>query len=449
MFNSGESNPRVSVRIPAHNHEKYVAECLRSVLDQTFTDLEVVITDDGSTDHTVDIIRSFDDPRLKLVTFQQNEGCNVAIADCGRRAMGEYIANLCSDDVWELNKLEKQVHFLDEHPNIDAVFTKVRLIDEDGDDFLDDSHPYTGVFDVENRTRDQWLRKFFLEGNCLCAPSVLIRASVYRELDLQDCRMASLGDFDLWIRFCLDHDLHIIDERLTRFRIRADEANASGNRIDNHTRIYFEYKQIMDRFLAIDSTQRLLSIFPECSRYGPVLSDAIPYLLGRRAIDTPERFRQLWGLETIYDFMADETAVDLLRDKFDFRYRDLHRMASSIDAFAIRECSQEREHIQKLEEERHNEARMLSELHTQLSEKESAWNQVVAGYELELANYQSEVNSLAKHYSEVQEKYESAKSEASEAADEIERMKATFSWKLTRPLRWVRTAMRNPSANHE
>ena len=100
--------PRVSVRIPAYNHGKYILECLQSVLEQTFQDFEIVITDDGSTDDTVEIIRSFSDPRIHLEVFPENRGLTSTVANCCRRAKGEYIANLCSDDAWEKDKLEKQ-----------------------------------------------------------------------------------------------------------------------------------------------------------------------------------------------------------------------------------------------------------------------------------------------------------------------------------------------------
>lgn len=447
MANSQVPRPRVSVRIPAYNHEKYIAECLRSVLDQTFTDFEIVITDDGSTDRTVDIIRSFDDPRIKLVTFARNEGCNVAIADCGHRSVGEYIANLCSDDVWELDKLEKQVRFLDENLGIDAVFTKVRLIDEEGEDFHDHDHPYHGVFEVENRTRDQWLRQFFLTGNCLCMPSVLIRSTVYRELCFQDCRMASLGDFDLWVRFCMDHDLHIIDERLTRFRIRANESNASGNKIENHIRVHFEYKQIMDQYLSIQSTSRLLDIFPECADFGPVSADAIPYLLGRRAIETTERFRQLWGLETIFRFMADEQAVNLLREQYGFRYKNLHGIASQLDTFALRECLQKTNYIHQLETELNGWEESLLKLRTDMEEEARIWAQRESDYAQRIASCETQVAALTAQYAEACQQRESAQREATVASEEIRRMKATLSWRVTSPLRWIRRNLKSPDQN--
>lgn len=416
-------NPRVSVRIPVYNHEKYVAECLESVLNQTFQDFEILITDDGSTDRSVEVIRSFTDPRIHLNVFPENQGCNVAIADCGRRARGTYMANLCSDDAWEPDKLEKQVRFLDEHLEIDAVFTKVRIIDENGADFTRQNHPYYAVFDVENRDRDQWLRYFFLHGNCLCIPSVMIRTAVYQSLQFQDQRLASLGDFDLWIRFALDHDLHILDERLTRFRVRDNEANASGDRIDNHIRTHFEYKQLMRHFLQITSADRLLRIFPECETYGHPSDETVAYCLARRGIDAGDRFRQLWGLETLFDLMADEgMATNLARD-YGFRYKDLHRLTASIDVFALGAEQVCRRQIEQTQAKLDQLAKQMAERERLIQEREA-------------------------HFAALQQSFADQSQEAQAAAHqqaalhaEIDAMQATISWRVTKPLRIIRAWM--------
>lgn len=327
--------PRVSVRIPSYNHEQYVTECLQSVLNQTFQDFEIIITDDGSTDRTVEIIRTFDDPRIKLEVFPENQGCAVAVANCCRLARGEYIANLCSDDIWEKDKLEKQVNYLDAHPEMGAVFTKVSIIDDNG--HVDLNTGYNQLFDVENRSREQWLRHFFLVGNCLCAPSVMIRRNIYESLNYQDMRMASLPDFDLWVRFSLQHRLHILDGRLTRFRLRANNANASAGRTENTIRVYFESKQILNHYRQIAQIEQLMAIFPECTKYGTPTEETIPYFLARIAIDSPREFSQLWGLETLFLFMELPANADRIKQLFHFTYKNLHHLTQTIDPYHLRE----------------------------------------------------------------------------------------------------------------
>ena len=138
--------PTVSVLIPSYNHEKFVRECIQSVLNQTFQDFEIIITDDGSTDHTTDVIESFDDPRIKLFKFHKNQGATVAANNCIRHATGKYIAMLSSDDAWYPQKLAVQVKYLDTHPKVAVVFGKVDWINEFGDLIRDINFPYKNTF---------------------------------------------------------------------------------------------------------------------------------------------------------------------------------------------------------------------------------------------------------------------------------------------------------------
>ena len=178
--------PRVSIVIPSYNHEKFVRECIQSVLDQTYQDFEIVITDDGSPDGTVNVIKEFDDSRIQLYTHAENKGACIAINNCIQKATGEYIAVLCSDDAWEPSKLEKQVQYLDSHPETGAVFTKVVLVDEEGNPIGPEDYKNFYIFEKENRSRYEWLKFFFYSGNCLCHPSVLIREKCYDDIGLYD-----------------------------------------------------------------------------------------------------------------------------------------------------------------------------------------------------------------------------------------------------------------------
>lgn len=333
-----DNTPMVSVRIPSYNHEKYINECIDSVLAQTFQDFEIIITDDGSTDKTVELISEYKDPRIKLNVYSRNRGLATAVADCVGRSCGKYIANLCSDDAWEPEKLEKQVAFLESNPRYDAVFTKVKFIDENSAQ-INKPHYYSSAFDVENRPREDWLNHFFYHGNSLCIPSVLIKRSIYEKLDYQDKRMTNLLDFDLWVKFCLESELYIIDEKLTHFRIRNKNANLSGATNETLTRIKFEYKQILDNYLHIRDTEFFIRCFPEHKKYlmnGQVSEKLIPYFLGRLACDTNRDFQQLWGLEKIFELLKDIEIAESLEAQCNFYYTDLHQLSGRMDVFHIK-----------------------------------------------------------------------------------------------------------------
>ena len=122
----------VSVIMPVYNVEKYLAQAIKSVLAQTFTDFELVIVDDGSTDGSAAIYSSFDDPRIRIIT-QKNRGLAGARNTGIRNARGAYIALLDSDDLWHPEKLERHVAHLEAHPRVGVSYCGSEFINERGE----------------------------------------------------------------------------------------------------------------------------------------------------------------------------------------------------------------------------------------------------------------------------------------------------------------------------
>ncbi|MHC5937829.1 glycosyltransferase family 2 protein [Nostoc sp.] len=120
-------NPKVSVIIPAYNTEAYIAKAIESALNQTLTDIEVIMVDDGSSDQTVEVAKSFTDQRLKVIVNQQNLGVSAARNRALRAAQGKWIAILDSDDWYAPERLEKLV-LLAEETNADMIADDLYLI---------------------------------------------------------------------------------------------------------------------------------------------------------------------------------------------------------------------------------------------------------------------------------------------------------------------------------
>lgn len=324
----------VSVVIPSYNHEKYISETIDSILNQTFQDFEIIITDDGSLDNTVEVIKTFSDPRIKLFEFEENQGACAALNNCIINSKGKYIAYVSSDDVWDLDKLEKQVKYLNENSSIGAVFTKAKIIDENGNN-LNGNHLYSNVFQYENRSRSEWLNRFFYRGNCICHPSIMIRKDVYDDIGFYNERMANLPDFDMWVRFCLKYSFYILDEPLIKFRIRNDEKNASAANPKTRVRSRFEVLRILNHYLKIDDIEFFLKIFPDAEKFGNLKSDMIPYFLARIAYETNHDEKQFWALNILYEFMQSKEIVDKLKNDYNFGYADFLKMSSECDIFKI------------------------------------------------------------------------------------------------------------------
>ena len=203
--------PRVSVLMPAHNYERYVAEALESALGQDYPaeDFEIVVVDDGSTDHTAQIIAELSDAnpgRIRL-TRQQNSGQIKAVGRARAEARGELLALLDADDVWLPTKLRRQVELLDAHPEVALVFCDMNTIDASGK-LLSHTLYQPGEFDPKR------LYARVLRTNVVYNSSLIIRAEVFR--DAPD----TVVDWDWWLALCA-HDVGeyaYIEEPLALYR---------------------------------------------------------------------------------------------------------------------------------------------------------------------------------------------------------------------------------------
>jgi glycosyltransferase involved in cell wall biosynthesis len=123
--------PRVTILMPAYNAGKYIAEAIRSVLTQDFSDFELLIVDDGSSDDTREVIGRFSDPRIRLLE-QENKGISAALNAGLSAASGRYIARFDADDICLPERLSRQAAFLDANPDYILVGGEAEYVSEDG-----------------------------------------------------------------------------------------------------------------------------------------------------------------------------------------------------------------------------------------------------------------------------------------------------------------------------
>ena len=244
------SGRKVSVVVPSYNHEKFILKALNSVVRQTYKDYEIVLLDDASSDCSVERIDEFiaAHPEIpcRRYVHAQNKGGVITLNELIQHAQGEYIALINSDDIWDDNKLELQVHYLDQHPEVGAVFTQAVFVDNN-DQLLTDTVGFPShLFKQRNRSRGQWLRRLFYELNCFCHPSILIRKSVYDEIGLYDPRLRQLPDFQMWIRLIKQREIHIIEKPLVQLRIH--KANTSKITVETISRNLNEMTYIFTEF---------------------------------------------------------------------------------------------------------------------------------------------------------------------------------------------------------
>jgi len=211
--------PKVSVIIPAYNAMAFLPSTLKSISEQTFTDYEVIVVNDGSSDGIENWITQNAEPKIKLIS-QQNQGAAGAKNTGLTHAQGEYIAFLDADDLWEKTKLEKQVRILEDNPEVGLVYTWVGSIDEHG-------RPRPKVR-INNVQGDVWEK--LLEHNIVeCGSVALVRRQCYEHVGWFDQSLpSSYGeDWDMWLRISVHYLFKVIQEPLVSYRAHSN--NLSKN----------------------------------------------------------------------------------------------------------------------------------------------------------------------------------------------------------------------------
>ena len=291
---------KVTVWLTSYNHAKYLRTCIESVLGQTYQHFQFYIVDDCSTDDSWNIIREYaeKDGRITTIRHERNWGGS-GFDKYFNNLPGEYIAIIHSDDVWESNKLEKQVEILDNNRKVEACFTHVKLINDNNEEFNNNLHQLNILFEQKNRSRYEWLHYFFYFRNCLCHPSLLIRKNAYKTYNLFTRELHGYPDFCKWIRICMNAEIYIIQEKLTRFRIHDNEENTSGEKPENINRIHTEEYFVMKEYIKLLETHEVLDVFPEAQKY--VVDGMIveKYALAQIYLSGPSHAHWLIGLELL------------------------------------------------------------------------------------------------------------------------------------------------------
>lgn len=216
-------SPQVSVLMPVYNGERFIAEAIESVLAQTLAAFELIVVDDGSTDRTAEIVRSYRDPRIVLLTREKiglSAALNFGLAAC----RAPWVARLDSDDVMEPPRLERQLAFVRERPSIGGAASYFSWLDEAG--------RVRGADEPRLRTREEIGAHLRGGGRLIYAhPTVIYRRDIVLSLGGYDAAFEPSEDVDLFMRmYEAGRPLLVQPERLTRFRVHENSISARGAR---------------------------------------------------------------------------------------------------------------------------------------------------------------------------------------------------------------------------
>jgi glycosyltransferase involved in cell wall biosynthesis len=200
--------PLITVLMPAYNAEKYISEAIRSVLDQTFTEFELLIINDGSTDATEQIINTFNDPRIRFIN-QTNQGIAAALNIGLLNARAGLIARFDADDICLSQRLEKQFTFLNAHPDYVLTGTDAVYVDMNGDFVFTPDHPAYS---------NEEIRKLPLEICPFSHVTVLYKKQAVIDAGMYDINAHSFEDHLLWHKLIKTGKVCNLQEVLVKVR---------------------------------------------------------------------------------------------------------------------------------------------------------------------------------------------------------------------------------------
>lgn len=212
-------SPLLSVVLPVYNGRKYLAEALQSVLGQSFTDFELLVIDDGSSDSSGEVVKQFKDARIQLIENPANMGLVPTLNKGLSLCRGDFIARMDADDICEPDRFAKQIAFFQAHPEIDIVGSAIRF-------FGAISNPYVFTFPSEHES----IRVALLFYCSLAHPALMFRRSLVQEGDWgysDDFRHAE--DYHLWSRLLLRRRAANLTGCLLNYRLHQKQVSSANS----------------------------------------------------------------------------------------------------------------------------------------------------------------------------------------------------------------------------
>ncbi|MEN9325931.1 MAG: hypothetical protein RI943_342 [Bacteroidota bacterium] len=271
-----KQDPLISVCITTYNSEKYIYKALYSVIHQTYSNLEIIIVDNYSTDKTLEIINSLKDPRVKVLK-KRNFGSIAASRNHGIiHSTAEWIAFLDSDDYWEIDKIKKCSKYL----RYDLIYHKMNIIKDHDDEPC-------GVINSKN-LRKPVFKNLLIRGNTIATSSVLVRKDLLKKIGYmnENLLLAGTEDYNTWLKISrLTEKFKMINKKLGSYRIHS-------NNFSNQNRSQPPWDAIKEFQLVINPQ---ISKLIELNYAYAVIR--LKYLRDRKSVTNSELFKLLLNMK--------------------------------------------------------------------------------------------------------------------------------------------------------
>jgi glycosyltransferase involved in cell wall biosynthesis len=243
----GKIMPAVSVIIPTYNRAKLLGRAIQSILAQTYQDFELIIVDDGSTDDTESLVKSFNSEKIRYIRHKKNRGASAARNTGIRSAKGEYIALQDSDDEWMPEKLEKQMRaFATAPPEVGVVYTGFYIIANNKKKYM----PSASI-----TPKDGNIFSSIIKGEYLVSPqTIVVKRECFERAGMFDEHFPAMEDWEMSLRLSRHYHFKYINEPLVLYSLQPDSISR------NKSALTKSYKMILERYFEdIRQDKRLLA----------------------------------------------------------------------------------------------------------------------------------------------------------------------------------------------
>lgn len=238
--------------IPTYNREKTIERAVRSVLEQTYTDFELLVIDDGSTDGTESLIEKIIDERIRYIKLKENGGPSNARNAGVRLAEGEWVAFQDSDDFWYPDKLEKQLAYAETHPEYDLVYCSYRVFSGERS-FTVPMEPYQDILEGK-------MACALLKQNSIGTPTILVKKDKFLETGGFRTDYRALEDWEFAVRFSKEHLIGFVpDVLMEAYLLNGGVSSDLGAYFESRCKMLADYRNILMEEKMLDEV--MLDIF--------------------------------------------------------------------------------------------------------------------------------------------------------------------------------------------
>lgn len=388
----------VSVYINVYNREDYILETLRSVVSQTYQNLQIIVVDDCSDDGTAANVRSLADERIELYQLKENQHVVGALNEGLKHVRGDYAAHVDSDDLWAPDKIEKQVRFLEEHPEYGSCFTLVDIIDENGNDSEGNEVINRNLFAMDNLSQARMLRDFVDRSNHLNHSSMMVRREVLDKVGGYGPAYQYLHDFDLWIRFCLEKPVYVMQERLVRYRVHS--GNISDPEAGRGNAYKWEFSRTIRSLIEQCPDRLFVEAFTDKLKKQPPLSAAeiqIEKAFVLLGAFTVNQCNPILGIRKLDDLMSDPEMKKILKEQYGFTVASLYALHREFTYFYPETDQLQKEQIRFLQESSDNGYREIVSLQGMVGDRDHMIQElqdIIRNRDIQLTRANVQLNSV-------------------------------------------------------